>query len=720
MIYKAIDIWSSPPLAHYGIPGMKWGVRNDTDRAANRLARYGRKLDKLRARYEMASQRTFKLSKKTDKLNRKANRLAKRSDKIASGKSDFGIWTDRQKKASSLAVKAYSTSEKKNSFEKRLYKSAAKANKYSKRVARYEKKVNKLMKQLNGVNATSLNISNKNKIYINDLLHNNMRHSDILDSDYLAHYGVKGMKWGVRKSVERTGRVVRKMGGAVKNSASRIAGGLVRTGSAVRRFKNRRAIKSGNSERISKRMNKMNTQELSEAVTRMQLANQIAANNAHRNTNTLGDVVSNSLKQKVGQMSQNALQTSVDSILRGESPLTGMVRNAKAQRALQEQQISSNRLQTISNNYKIGNSALQNAMNVSAMNSQIAKNNYNAANDRQNLSNLISPGSSTSTVQNGAKIAESLFARSKQPLYSQATRMNSFGRSSAKIVLYDNGVKPIVDLNAATRRSNTGAYTPRFARHDDINEYVSDFLAHYGVLGMKWGVRKDDTGDIYVDADDVYRRRESSYKQPTNDIEDRGYTYVYDPNNARDEEFYTQFGNRVVDKTFDEGGKIAGYESAGKAFCDHIFDTNDFDEVKYTDTMFKSAQRENGERHVMSLLSAPYDPGKSPEENRSNYENRLAKYGARTLGSGMGAERHPWLDDEEHREEGGRDPDTARNDAARRIADVLKNEGYIGMRDFKDIAGTAGVESPTILFNKNRNMYDEAYRKEIDKRLLGL
>lgn len=361
-----------------------------------------------------------------------------------------------------------------------------------------------------------------------------MKHFDEFYSDYLAHYGVKGMKWGVRKSVERTGRVVRKMGGAVKNSATRIAGGLVKAGSAVRRAKNRRAIRSGNSERISKRINKMNTQELSEAVTRMQLANQIAANNAHRNTNTLGDVVSNSLKQKVGQMSQNALQTSVESVLRGESPLTGMIRNAKAQKASQEQQISQNISSTIANNYKIANSALQNKMNISAMEQQIAKNRYNAANDRQNLRNLnlqnavnisnmnaqiaknrydaansnqslhdllksASTQSSRSTpiskpntaIRTGSNIAKELFARPKQPTYSQAMRMNSFGSSSAKIVLYDNGIKPIVDLNAATRRSSTGAYTPRFVRHDDINEYISDFLAHYGVKGMKWGVRKD-------------------------------------------------------------------------------------------------------------------------------------------------------------------------------------------------------------------------------------
>lgn len=240
-------------------------------------------------------------------------------------------------------------------------------------------------------------------------------------------------------------------------------------------------------------------------------------------------------------------------------------------------------------------------------------------------------------------------------------------------------------------------------------------LMHYnhnhdalGRFARTWGVDYDDPfekflGDYIVDGSDTYRRREDSGSEETNDIEDRGYTYVYDPADSRDEEFYTQFGNRIIDKQFGNDGKIAGYESAGKAFCDHIFDTDDYNEIKYTDTTFRDRQKRAGEEHVMSLLSAPYDPGKSPEENRTNYENRLREYGASTLGSGMGAQRHPWLD-EEMMEEGKRDSDTARNDAARRIADELKNEGYIGMRDFKDIDGSAGVESATILFDEKRKM----------------
>ena len=70
----------------------------------------------------------------------------------------------------------------------------------------------------------------------------------------------------------------------------------------------------------------------------------------------------------------------------------------------------------------------------------------------------------------------------------------------------------------------------------------------------KWGSGDpyDDSerylGDYTVSPGDVYRRREDSGSKETNDLEDRGYTYVYDPKNARDDEFYTQFGKRIVDK----------------------------------------------------------------------------------------------------------------------------------------------------------------------------
>ena len=267
---------------------------------------------------------------------------------------------------------------------------------------------------------------------------------DIWNSPSLAHHGVKGMKWGVRKSVERTGRVVRKMGGAVKNSASRIAGGLVRTGSAIRRFKNRRAIKSGNANRIQSRVDKMSTQELTDAVTRAHLVSQLH-NGGNSNSISLGDTVANSLKRKIGDMAANALQTTVTSALRGESPLSAMARNAKAEKVQQEQQISNNRLQTISNNYRIGNSALQNQADIAKLNIQIA-----SSNDRiQSLAKSQAPISSIKQT------------------YSMPT-----GRRYV-------------------RRKLNSSNTYRYALYQD-DMGVDEFLAHYGVKGMKWGVRKSE------------------------------------------------------------------------------------------------------------------------------------------------------------------------------------------------------------------------------------
>lgn len=524
--------------------------------------------------------------------------------------------------------------------------------------------------------------------------------TDYWNSPYIEHHGVKGMKWGVRKAVRQVGRTVRNIGGAIKNTAN----GIVRVGSAVRRFKNRRAIKSGDANRILKRTKKMSNEELQQAVTRVQLVNGLNNNHGNTYSNSLGSIVSDSLKKKVGQMAADAMQTSIESILVGELPTTGLSRAANVQKQYQLQQISQNKLNAKTNMYKLQNAGLQNDLNVAGMRYKIAENNYNTHKAKRELAKMSKPKNKVSVA------AGSVLNR----LGNKSVSKIPSSHQSVKIKLYDNSAftTPVVDIDKATRMPRYSSYTYRHLRHGDISmENLDDYLVHHGVLGMKWGVRKDDLADINVNADDIYRRRESENKAATNDIEDRGYTYVYDPSSTRDDEFYQQFGSQVVDKEFGKEGKIAGYTSAGKAFADHIFDTNDFHEVKYTDTMFKSYQKHAGEKQVMSLLSAPYDPGKSPEENRKNYEDRLTKYGAAVLGSGMGAHRHPWLD-EEQKEEGSRDIDTARNDAARRVADILKDEGYIGMRDFKDISGAADINSATILFNNKRKMYDEYYRHD--------
>lgn len=39
MIYEGIDYWNSPSLMHYGVKGMKWGVRHDRSKAASTIYR---------------------------------------------------------------------------------------------------------------------------------------------------------------------------------------------------------------------------------------------------------------------------------------------------------------------------------------------------------------------------------------------------------------------------------------------------------------------------------------------------------------------------------------------------------------------------------------------------------------------------------------------------------------------------------------------------------
>ena len=235
---------------------------------------------------------------------------------------------------------------------------------------------------------------------------------DYWNSPSLEHYGVKGMRWGVRKAIERTGRVVRRAGGAVRKSATTIAGGLYRAGSAVRRFKNRRAIKSANSARIQRRISRMNNEELQAAVTRMDLVNKLRGGNSSSGK-TLGDKVSDAIEGKIAKMTSEALETSVNSLLVGESPITGVRRKAKESIASSKASIAENRKKYM-----------------------ITKSSSSSSSDSSSSSSVLTPKVRTT---------------------------------------------PVSDLNKYVG----GPYINRHALYHD------DFLAHYGIKGMKWGVRHD-------------------------------------------------------------------------------------------------------------------------------------------------------------------------------------------------------------------------------------
>ena len=94
--------------------------------------------------------------------------------------------------------------------------------------------------------------------------------------EYLSHHGVKGMRWGIRHDPERVGRVKR----AIAKVGRKTIRGLRRAGRASYRAarnasynhtqrKIERAISSGNADKVNKLFSKMNDQQVSRAVNRV-------------------------------------------------------------------------------------------------------------------------------------------------------------------------------------------------------------------------------------------------------------------------------------------------------------------------------------------------------------------------------------------------------------------------------------------------------------------
>lgn len=82
---------------------------------------------------------------------------------------------------------------------------------------------------------------------------------------YLMHHGVKGMKWGVRKTPERVGR-----------ARQRVRNGMVKTKGVVSRSRNYTGSRRSDAlvRARHRDVNKMSNQELQETITRLNLERQ--------------------------------------------------------------------------------------------------------------------------------------------------------------------------------------------------------------------------------------------------------------------------------------------------------------------------------------------------------------------------------------------------------------------------------------------------------------
>ena len=255
-------------------------------------------------------------------------------------------------------------------------------------------------------------------------------------------------------------------------------------------------------------------------------------------------------------------------------------------------------------------------------------------------------------------------------------------------------------------------------------------LYHWGVKGMKWGVRRFQNEDgsltpagkerytsslsnVYDDDNDpdgdytikkgtsVFRRSDSG---KDSDISGDTHSYVYDYDNPTDDDFYKQFGRKVSEYTVADDINLAGKRVLGKAFADKMLAIDDENDVEALDIAYYDATKRSGEQYVEGLFAMPFEPSK--------HRDTLEKIGGEMVARMLASQRNE-AHDAKMRRRGMRDDGTALNDIGRSIIDSLSNDGYSGIRDYNDYGSAAKVTTPTVIFNpaetlqKSREWVDE-------------
>ena len=241
----------------------------------------------------------------------------------------------------------------------------------------------------------------------------------------------------------------------------------------------------------------------------------------------------------------------------------------------------------------------------------------------------------------------------------------------------------------------------------------NDELRHYGIKGMKWGIRRFQNKDgsltpsgkkRYRD-DDIVIKKGSRYRHISGkreiNLNDKE-TYLYDPNNKHDKKvyegaysMYIERGKGYADKYIHEYENLSELRMpSNKRSVDIFIDSYKKNPVTYANEMnwIKNYYKEVGKQYPMTENNrkiASYDKDFDTNTSRKDLE----EYGYRTLnalstyGSGGSA-------------------------AIRKYYESVKNEGYNALVDDNNRSIYNDAVQPIIVLNANKTLKEIGVTKQ--------
>ena len=192
-------------LRHYGVLGMKWGVRKNPDRA------YTRSIKKLKSIERSTVNSNLSRAKMQSKASRLELKSAKYEAKALKARSAKKIGK-LEKKSRDLKYQSIKLNNKAAKFDYRNAKLQRKGQKWV-------SSMNKVFSEtkLNSVSSEDIAYGRKWAIEIaSQYEKKEVKHSDVYEDFYngvLKHYGILGMKWGIRKDKDEKTSDSSDMGG---------------------------------------------------------------------------------------------------------------------------------------------------------------------------------------------------------------------------------------------------------------------------------------------------------------------------------------------------------------------------------------------------------------------------------------------------------------------------------------------------------------------------